>query len=1124
MAFSLEVDTAFFANGGPGPYSLGTYFIDTASIFVSFTTKEKDSTLTISQPNEYVPAFTFISELNAILFSEPIDRKTKIRVKFKAYDFGIPRIYSAYEKKFAGIKDSIILLRDSVKFISNQSNYAEENLNVSGYKSINVSLSNLAGVNLEQALDVTISGEIAKNTVLSGHLTDQGTNIEGTRELSDFERVYLELVNPKYVVSVGDQYIDWPIYNGIFFGTKKIKGIYAGIRDTVNDSNKKNKFLYSVNGYGAICAGKFTVQTLRAKAGIQGPYYLTGQGEAGFITPIRGTVCVYVNGIKCLEGAENHYTVDYELGTFSFTPKILIKENDIIRVEYEYRIFDYQRILSGCGVKVFLPDSSLRVNGGIWYETDDKNHPIENAITSQDMQILAMAGDNPSMHSTKREVLPVDVPSLSTRMPLYKKDSLGNYFFAKYDPQKPQDVFGYYAVWFKEVGQTKGAYVVDTLAMSLNSQYSDKIYKYVGEGLGYATDSSFIPLPSSNVSGEIKASYKPLKWIDINANIAGLSIDKNVASKKDDEDNNGSASNIGITLGRKTEQERSAWLYANNQYITPNFTKEALKTYESYSLWDDTTSNIRLGLRHLWHTEIGATLFPKTLFMLDYGQFRHNSLIKTDRFSGNVQLLLFDNYMLDYKSQYFRHLLLESSTSRNDFSLSTRLFSTNFSIKAKDEWRKYKEGNRGEYGGGISAFFDYLSLNEDIFCLFHKKGNAGILNSSDTGITLTWNQSVSKQILPIWKVDLTSNYLYQNLFDKEKFYSTLVNAESDIFLLEHGFSSHQNYRVNIEKASTYVQTPIYAQPGRGNYVWSDSLKEYVYKENGDYYLIQKEIYDSTSNKKVRKSRFLVNWSYSPKKEKGINLLRDLSWYGSLNLEEYLSLSVKQPYLSWLVGYVSLITKEGLKDTSLTLSDIFYRQNIEWNFKEYSSHIFLQPFAKKIRGYYETGIEGGINLDRIKDPWSFEVELNWLYSNRTEKTGINKYKIEDRSASAKQRYLFASFLGLYIKETAGWAMQNSVFESNKGWYYKIVPGLDLRISNRGSAEASYTYSYVGINNIIDPRIAQGFASGVSHCISLSGHADFSNHFAMDISYRGELGRNYFNSTGLHVFSMQVKAYL
>jgi hypothetical protein len=81
-----------------------------------------------------------------------------------------------------------------------------------------------------------------------------------------------------------------------------------------------------------------------------------------------------------------------------------------------------------------------------------------------------------------------------------------------------------------------------------------------------------------------------------------------------------------------------------------------------------------------------------------------------------------------------------------------------------------------------------------------------------------------------------------------------------------------------------------------------------------------------------------------------------------------------------------------------------------------------------------------------------------------------------------------------------------------------------MSDRGSAEASYTYSNVDVANIIDPRLAQGFTSGMSQTIEASAHIRFATHFNLDLSYHGELGKNYYNSKGLHVFSMQMKAYL
>jgi len=1125
------LDTTIVGNGGPGPYPLGRYFIDTATIRVTLKSASvKDSAGRAPAESLYVPSFTFIDESNSLLFSEPVQKGVTLRVQCVTRDFGMPRLYSLFEKRFAGLHDTVVLVRDSL-FRAKAEEFAEQNVTLSGYKSVNVSVGTAGSMNLEQALDVSLSGELAPHTVLSGHLTDQGTNIEGTRELSDFDRIYVALDNPHYSVVVGDQYAYWPVLTGIFTGDqKKLTGISAAYMG--GEPGGKPGFAgiassrYSVKAFGAICGGKYTIQTIKGKAGLQGPYYLTGEGEQSFIMPIRGTVSLTVNGQKTAEGDQADFTVNYDLGTITFTPKTLIRDDDIIRVEYQYRLFDYQRMLAGANVSGALPDSSVKVDGGFWYEGDDKNRPLDNSISPSDMALIAQAGDVPPQHPSGRLIAPEEVAQESQVRPLYTLSD-SHYVFTPYDPKQPGQNAGFYAVWFSERGQGNGAYAVDTAAKNAHPEIPGAIYKYVGPGLGTATDSTQLPLPQGTANGEIKVSLAPHKLVSADIDIAGTDQDKNLASSKDDNDNRGAASNASLLLGRKSFDKRSLWLSAGQQYITPNFTREVVSTYEGRQSWDDTTSDMRTGLRQNWQASAGGTILPGTWAELNYGQLRHDNILHTDRIGGAAQATAFRNYSLEYQGSLFRHLLWGENTRRDDVDARFPLFGTAWQLSAGDEWRMDQAtGNSGRLGAGATVTWAPWLLREAVLYQLYRKGTGSELSAQDTGRSFSWDQSLSKAVTKSWKVDLTSHYLDLDIFNAQQTSTVLVTAQSDVSPKSSGFTSHQEYRVNIEKASSYQKVGVYAQPGRGDAVWSDSLHTYIPKANGDYYLQEREVYDSTQQGRARKTRLLLNWSFSPVKKAGKGILRDLTWMGSLTCEEHLSMSNPLPAASWVPGYMSLFSAKQLGDSvALQVSDLSYRQNVEWapdSLKGLHGKLYAEPFSKKLTDYYEQGIDWGLGLDRTKEPWFAGIEGGTLELWRKDSYKESGYDIGDRHAMLTEKFNPLHPLTLYCKEAGGWAFQDSA--ANGGWYYRIVPGVQWQVFNKGQVEVSYAYSSVGLNNIMDPRIAQGFASGTTHTIEATGHVDFASHFTIDLRYHGEIGKNYYNSTGLHVLSMQVKAYL
>jgi hypothetical protein len=1124
VTHAADIDTVIVADGGPGPYVLGSSFIDTSTIRISLSrpaSAAADTGSSATVDSLFVPDHTFIDEADALLFSDPIERGVRIRVRFSTQHAGFPKIYSLFEKRFAGIHDTLVLIRDSIQRIR-PNQFAEENLNLSGYKSINVSMGTMGSMNLEQALDVSIAGDIAPKTTLSGHLTDQGTSLEGTREVSDFDRIYVQLDNPHYTCTVGDQYALWPVTGGMISGQKKLKGVSAGY------TAERAGMTGTVRAFGAVSGGSFTIQNVKGKGGQQGPYYLTGNGEKNLIMPLHGTISLYVNGKKREEGPQADYSVDYELGTVTFTPRLLIRDDDLIRIDYEYKLFDYQRTLLGGSVAAARPDSSVRVDAGIWREGDDKNRPIDIILSPDDVSRMSISGDNaPPLHSSAREVDPKSVAWQSDVYPLYRRNPQGAWAFTKFNKDSANGNTGFYTVWFEEKGSGNGSYVLDDTAMQKYPALG-KIYRYAGPGAGTATDSTSIPLPQSTTLGELKALLSPFRWLSSTIDVAGMDFDRNLFSSRDDNDNRGAATDVSLLIGRRDRERRSAWLLGRDLYVTPQYTREVMAVYDGGRSWDDTSSDIRSGLRHTWETNAGATVFPGLSTELSYGQYRRDNQLHTDRIGGAAHMSLLKRQTLSYEGSLFRHVISEDRTRRDLVAYTLQALGSDFGLNAHDEWRRYPQSrNRGEADAGADVSVAKLGLKEAVSYQLHRKGNGSVFSASDTGRTLSWDQNFDRTLSPAWRVEATSRYLNTDIYDILQQSTMLVSAQSDVTPPDKGITSHQEYSVNIEKASTFQTVGVYAQPGRGDAVWSDSLGKYVSKENGDYFLQQQEVYDSTSAQRQRKTRMLVNWSYSPVKKKGAGILRDLSWYGSLVCEEHLSLAGPQPAVSWVPGYMSLFSKDKLRDPYLGFSDCSYRQNVEWSpdsLHGLHGKLFVEPEAKKQSTYSETAVEWGGGIDRSFDPWFMSLEGNvlsaWWNSTAT------SYVLADRWLLATEKFSIIRALTPYVKETAGWAGQTGQSSSpeDRGWYFRLVPGIEWQIFNKGNAEASYTYSWVGLQNIVDPRLAQGFSPGLTHTIDVAAHVNIATHFGIDCTYHGELGRTYYNTKGLHVFSMQMKAYL
>jgi hypothetical protein len=133
-----------------------------------------------------------------------------------------------------------------------------------------------------------------------------------------------------------------------------------------------HKELWHFGAFGALSGGKYAFEQFRAVTGIQGPYTLKGNSDRGIIYPVSGTVKCRLNGELLDEGAGKDFTVDYDLGTVTFTSRTIVTDDDIIKIEYEYKLFDYQRVIVGGSAGFHTPDSSISAQGVLWSEFDNK--------------------------------------------------------------------------------------------------------------------------------------------------------------------------------------------------------------------------------------------------------------------------------------------------------------------------------------------------------------------------------------------------------------------------------------------------------------------------------------------------------------------------------------------------------------------------------------------------------------------------------------------------------------------------------------------------------------------------------------------------------------------------------
>ncbi|MDX1439505.1 MAG: hypothetical protein R3284_06335, partial [Rubricoccaceae bacterium] len=251
-------------------------------------------------------------------------------------------------------------------------------------------------VSLESGLRMELSGPITDDVSVQAVLTDENTPIqpEGTtQQLSDFDRVYIQLDAPVGRVRLGD--VD------LSLGQSEFAALSRKIQGAALEARIPSTGLFaggSVQAAGATTRGIFQSQDIEAIEGVQGPYRLRGRQGEEFIIVIAGSEHVFLDGVELTRGESNDYVIDYATGELTFTPQRLITAERRITVDFEYTTSRFTRtLLMGEGQAGFWPgdEGEARAQFGVAVlrESDAASFGAELGLSESDLDAIAAAGD-----------------------------------------------------------------------------------------------------------------------------------------------------------------------------------------------------------------------------------------------------------------------------------------------------------------------------------------------------------------------------------------------------------------------------------------------------------------------------------------------------------------------------------------------------------------------------------------------------------------------------------------------------------------------------------------------------------------------------------------------------------
>lgn len=440
----------------------------------------------------------------------------------------------------------------------------------SGSISRGISVGNAQDVVLNSSLNLQLSGKLSDDVTIQAVISDKNIPIQpegNTQSVYDINNIFITIKIKDFLqLDAGDVELFSPEADFLRL-SRNLLGMKAQLKAPISE---KFKMVNSLGG--GIAKGKFVRQNVTPINGVQGPYKLTGEDGELNIVIIAASERVYVEGVLMTRGQENDYTINYNTGELTFTPKMLVMDDKRIVVEFEYTDKHYSRynLFSYNDLEV---GKKLKLHVNYYHEQDLKGQSIQPELDDKQKLFLSTMGDK--IDSCYYECAD-SIPYSPDRILYCKMDTL-------VDGVLYQDVYRYttsdsiqlYALSFTYMGYHKGSYQL------LNSTTNGRVFGWVapveGEKQGDYEPVLLLATPKLMQMATISADYEFRPSSKIRTELALSNYDQNTFSKKNDGDNVGFAYFLDVyhdQILKTKSQDTSDWRLNSQlqwQFVHRNF-------------------------------------------------------------------------------------------------------------------------------------------------------------------------------------------------------------------------------------------------------------------------------------------------------------------------------------------------------------------------------------------------------------------------------------------------------------------------------------------------------------------------------------------------------------------------
>ena len=506
-----------------------------------------------------------------LIFKNGFSAKDSITVQYLKYPEFLTKTYSIYDQ------DRIVPNEEGNLYKVNRTVkrfVPFDGLNTSGSITRGVTVGNNQNATVNSNLDLQITGKISDKVSLRASIQDSNIPLQDggySQKLDEFDQIFIELFTDKWNIRAGDLFLENRQSRFLNFN-KKVQGLSTHFTFG-GEENKTDVFASA-----ALVRGQYARSSFTGQEGNQGPYKLRGNNGELYVLVISGSERVYVNGILKKRGENNDYIIDYNAGEITFTSLFPITSEMRIVIEYQYSDRSYTRFVTYAGANHEAKKWSL--GGYLYSENDVKNQPLQQNLSSEQVEVLKNAGDDVNLMNAPSAYL----DTYSDNKILYKKVTIGGVEVFEYS-NNPQDEL--YNVKFTLVGANLGNYILQ------NTSAIGKIYQYVEPITGIPQE-NYVPItrliaPTKIQIATVLGKFNPNEKTLIDFEIGVSNNDQNLFSSIDDDNNKGIAGKLNFKK-RLFSKKWQIDAFGNYQFVQENFqTIERLFNIEFNRDWNLTS-------------------------------------------------------------------------------------------------------------------------------------------------------------------------------------------------------------------------------------------------------------------------------------------------------------------------------------------------------------------------------------------------------------------------------------------------------------------------------------------------------------------------------------------------------